>query len=391
MAEKRDYYDILGVQKTASDDEIKQAYRKLAKKYHPDLNPDNREAEERFKEANEAYEVLSDKDKRAKYDQFGHAAFDPNAGFGGGGGFSGFSGSGFTGSFSGFDDILNSMFGGGFGGGRSGSDPNAPMRGDDMRYRMTITFEEAAFGCKKDIQYRREEECAACGGSGAKPGTGARTCPTCKGTGQVRVQQNSLFGMVQSTRPCDACGGTGKLIETPCERCKGKGRVMANMNVTVNIPAGIDDGQTLRVGGKGGMGHNGGPSGDLLVTVSVRSHKRFIREGYDIYLNLSIPMTIAVLGGEVKVPTLSGEVKYQIPEGTQSGTTFRLRGQGIQRLNSTAKGDLYVNVAVEIPKKLNDAQRESFEKFAASMGDEGVSIGGSSEGGVFKRKKGKKK
>lgn len=388
MAEKRDYYEVLGVQKTASDDEIKQSYRKLAKKYHPDLNPGNKEAEEKFKEVNEAYEVLSDKDKRAKYDQFGHAAFDPNAGFGGGG-FSGFSGSGFTGSFSGFDDILNSMFGGGFGG-RS-TNPNAPMRGDDMRYRMTITFEEAAFGCKKDIQYRREEECAACGGSGAKPGTNVKTCPTCKGSGQVRVQQNSFLGMVQSTRTCDTCGGTGKVIETPCERCKGKGRVMTNMNVTVNIPAGIDDGQTLRVGGKGGMGYNGGPAGDMLVTITVRSHKRFIREGADLYLNLSIPMTIAVLGGEVRVPTLSEEVKYQIPQGTQSGTTFRLRNQGIQRLNSQTKGDLYVNVAVEIPSKLTEAQRESFEKFASTMGDAGVSIGGNESGGVFKRKKGRKK
>lgn len=388
MAEKRDYYEVLGVQKTASDDEIKQSYRKLAKKYHPDLNPGSKEAEEKFKEVNEAYEVLSDKDKRAKYDQFGHAAFDPNAGFGGGG-FSGFSGSGFTGSFTGFDDILNSMFGGGFGG-RS-TNPNAPMRGDDMRYRMTITFEEAAFGCKKDIQYRREEECAACGGSGAKPGTNVKTCPTCKGSGQVRIQQNSFLGMVQSTRTCDTCGGTGKVIETPCERCKGKGRVMTNMNVTVNIPAGIDDGQTLRVGGKGGMGYNGGPAGDLLVTITVRSHKRFIREGADLYLNLSIPMTIAVLGGEVRVPTLSEEVKYQIPQGTQSGTTFRLRNQGIQRLNSQTKGDLYVNVAVEIPSKLTEAQRESFEKFAATMGYAGVSIGGNESGGVFKRKTRRKK
>lgn len=392
MAEKKDYYEVLGVQKTASDDEIKQAYRKLAKKYHPDLNPNNKEAEERFKEANEAYEVLSDKDKRAKYDQFGHAAFDPNAGFGGGG-FGGFSGSGFTGSFSGFDDILNSMFGGGFGSSRN-SNPNAPQRGDDMRYRMVITFEEAAFGCKKDIQYRREEQCAACSGSGAKPGTNAKTCPTCKGSGQIRIQQNSLFGMVQTNRTCDTCGGTGKVIETPCERCKGKGRVMKNMNVTVNIPAGIDDGQTLRVGGKGGVGYNGGPDGDLLVSMTVRDHKRFIREGADLYLNLVIPMTIAVLGGDVKVPTLSEEVKYHIPEGTQSGTTFRLRNQGIQRLNSQTKGDLYVNVTVEIPKKLTDVQRNSFESFALTMGDEGISISGdkgNDSGNVFKRKKGRKK
>ena len=238
--DKRDYYDVLGVSKTASDDEIKQAYRKLAKKYHPDLNPGNKEAEEKFKEVNEAYEVLSDKDKRSKYDQFGHAAFDPNAGFGGGG-LSRFSGSGFTGSFTGFDDILNSMFGGGFGR-SSSSRPDAPMGGSDLQYRITISFEEAAFGCKKEIQYRREEVCGACSGTGAAAGSEAKTCPTCKGTGHVRVQQNSFFGTVQSTRTCDACGGTGKIIEKPCERCKGKGRVMVAKTVTVNSPAGIDDG-----------------------------------------------------------------------------------------------------------------------------------------------------
>lgn len=380
--DKRDYYDVLGVLKTASDDEIKQAYRKLAKKYHPDLNPGNKEAEEKFKEINEAYEVLSDKDKRSKYDQFGHAAFDPNAGFGGGG-FSGFSGSGFTGSFTGFDDILNSMFGGGFGR-SSSSRPDAPMGGSDLQYRITISFEEAAFGCKKEIQYRREEFCGACSGTGAAAGSEAKTCPTCKGTGTVRVQQNSFFGMVQSTRTCDACGGTGKIIEKPCERCKGKGRVMVAKTVTVNIPAGIDDGQTLRLGGKGGMGYNGGPDGDLLVTVSVRNHKQFIREGYDLYLNYTIPMTVAVLGGEVTVPTLSGDVKYKIPEGTQSGTTFRLRGQGIQRLNGSTKGDLLVNCTVEIPKRLTDSQREAFEQFAETMGETNAGIG-------IKRKKSRKK
>ena len=380
--DKRDYYDVLGVSKTASDDEIKQAYRKLAKKYHPDLNPGNKEAEEKFKEVNEAYEVLSDKDKRSKYDQFGHAAFDPNAGFGGGG-FSGFSGSGFTGSFTGFDDILNSMFGGGFGR-SSSSRPDAPMGGSDLQYRITISFEEAAFGCKKEIQYRREEVCGACSGTGGAAGSEAKTCPTCKGTGHVRVQQNSFFGTVQSTRTCDACGGTGKIIEKPCERCKGKGRVMVAKTVTVNIPAGIDDGQTLRLGGKGGMGYNGGPDGDLLVTVSVRNHKQFIREGYDLYLNYTIPMTVAVLGGEVTVPTLSGDVKYKIPEGTQSGTTFRLRGQGIQRLNGSTKGDLLVNCTVEIPKRLTDSQREAFEQFAETMGETNAGIG-------IKRKKSRKK
>lgn len=383
---KRDYYEVLGVSKTASDDEIKQAYRKLAKKYHPDLNPGDKEAEEKFKEANEAYEVLSDADKRSKYDQFGHAAFDPNAGFGGGGGFSG---AGFSGSFTGFDDILNSMFGGGFGGGFGGrsSNPNAPTDGDDIRYRITISFEEAAFGCEKKIDYRREEVCSVCSGSGAKPGTGSRTCPSCGGSGQVRVQQNSLFGVMQTMRTCDNCGGSGKLIETPCERCKGKGRVIRNMSENVKIPAGIDNGQTIRASGKGGMGRNGGRNGDLYVTVNVREHKKFIREGCNLYQNITIPITIAVLGGEVTVPTLREDVKYQIPAGTQSGTTFRLRDQGIQKLNSNSKGDMYINVAVEIPKRLNETQRKLFEKFAESMGDSGVSF---DEGEGLRKRKNKK-
>ena len=376
MAEKRDYYEVLGVGKTASDDEIKQAYRKLAKKYHPDLNPNNKEAEEKFKEANEAYEVLSDKDKRAKYDQFGHAAFDPSAGggygygAGGFGGFSGFSSGGFSGSFTGFEDILGSMFCGGFGGGSRSSRANAPMQGDDIRYNLTITFEEAAFGCKKEISYRREEKCASCGGSGAKPGSSTKTCTKCGGTGQVRVQQNTVFGAMMSTRECDACGGTGKIIEQPCEKCRGTGRTSSVIKVAVNVPAGIDDGQTIRIGGKGGAGFNGGPDGDLLVSIRVRNHKQFIREGFNLYINMSIPVTTAVLGGEVKVPTLTGEVKYNIPAGTQSGTTFRLRDQGIQKLQQTGKGDLYVNVTVEIPKRLTDEQRSLFEELAETFGTE---------------------
>ena len=367
MAEKRDYYEVLGVEKTASDDEIKSAYRKLAKKYHPDLNPNNKEAEVKFKEANEAYEVLSDKDKRAKYDQFGHAAFDPAAGAYGGG-FNGFSGAGFTGSFTGFDDILNSMFGGGFGGRSRSARADAPMQGEDLRYSLTITFEEAAFGCKKEISYRREEKCATCGGSGAKPGTSKKTCTRCNGTGQIRVQQNTMLGTMQSVHPCDVCGGTGKIIEQPCETCRGKGRVSNAMKVVVTIPAGIDDGQSIRLGGKGEAGYNGGPDGDLLVTIRVKSSKQFVRDGYNLYTNLTIPVTTAVLGGEVTVPTLSGELKYNIPEGTQSGTTFRMREQGIQKLRLPGKGDLYVNVTVEIPKKLTSEQRELFEKLAESMG-----------------------
>lgn len=381
MADKKDYYEVLGVSKTASDDEIKSAYRKQAKKYHPDLNPGNKEAETKFKEANEAYEVLSDKDKRAKYDQFGHAAFDPSAG-GYGGGYGGFSGNGFTGSFTGFDDILNSMFGGGFGGGSRQSRANAPMEGDDIRYSITITFEEAAFGCKKEIQYRRDEKCPTCGGTGAKSGTTPKTCTACGGTGQVRVQQNGLFGMMTTMRTCDTCGGTGKIVENPCEQCRGKGRLNNAIKVAVNIPAGIDDGQTIRVGGKGGMGYNGGQSGDLLVTVRVKNHKQFIREGFNLYLNMNIPVTTAVLGGDVTVPTLTGEVKYAIPEGTQNGTTFRLRDQGIQKLQQTGKGDLYVNVTVEIPKHLTDGQRKLFEELATAMGEPSVTT---------KKRRGKKR
>lgn len=368
MAEKRDYYEVLGVGKTASDDEIKSAYRKAAKKYHPDLHPGDKEAEEKFKEVNEAYEVLSDKDKRSKYDQFGHSAFDPNA-QGGFGGAYGFSGNGFTGSFTGFDDILNSMFGGAFGGGQRHSRANAPMQGEDLRYSLTISFEEAAFGCKKELQYRKENNCSVCGGTGAKPGTQPKTCPTCKGSGQVRVQQNSLFGMVSTTRVCDSCGGTGKIVEEPCMQCHGKGRVSNPVKAAVTIPAGIDDGQTIRMRGHGEAGHNGGADGDLLITIRVKAHKQFIREGFNLYQNISIPVTTAVLGGEVVVPTLSGNIKYNIPAGTQSGVTFRLREQGIQRLNQTGKGDMFVNVAVEIPKKLTEKQRKLFEELADEMGE----------------------
>lgn len=393
MAAKRDYYEVLGVQKTASDDEIKQAYRKLAKKYHPDLNPNNKEAEEKFKEANEAYEVLSDKDKRAKYDQFGHAAFDPSAGGGYGygasgfGGFSGFSSGGFSGTFNGFEDILGSMFGGGFGGSSRAYSANAAMEGDDLRYNLTITFEEAAFGCKKEISYRREEKCASCGGTGAKPGSSTKTCTKCGGTGQIRVQQNTILGAMMSTRECDACGGTGKIIEQPCDKCRGTGRTSSLMKVSVTIPAGIDDGQTIRIGGKGGAGYNGGPDGDLLVSIRVKNHKQFIREGFDLYINMTIPITTAVLGGEVKVPTLTGEVKYNIPAGTQSGTTFRLRDQGVQKLQQQGKGDLYVNVTVDIPKRLTDEQRRLFEQLAVTFGAERPE-----NGSIFsKMKKGKKK
>ena len=364
MAEKRDYYEVLGLQKGASEDEIKKAFRKMAMKYHPDKNPGNKEAEEKFKEVNEAYSVLSDPDKKSKYDRFGHAGVDPNGM--GGAGFGGFGGAG---GFGGFEDIFD-MFGGAFGGFGGGQQrrSNQPRKGRDLQKAITITFEEAAFGCKKEISYRREEKCATCGGSGAKPGTSKKTCTRCNGTGQIRVQQNTMLGTMQSVHPCDVCGGTGKIIEQPCETCRGKGRVSNAMKVVVTIPAGIDDGQSIRLGGKGEAGYNGGPDGDLLVTIRVKSSKQFVRDGYNLYTNLTIPVTTAVLGGEVTVPTLSGELKYNIPEGTQSGTTFRMREQGIQKLRLPGKGDLYVNVTVEIPKKLTSEQRELFEKLAESMG-----------------------
>ncbi|MBQ7112949.1 MAG: molecular chaperone DnaJ [Clostridia bacterium] len=357
---KADYYEVLGVGREASDSEIKSAFRKAAKQYHPDLHPGDKEAEAKFKEINEAYEVLSDSGKRAKYDQFGHAAFDPAAGAGGGYGGAGFGD---------FSDIFSSVFGGfgGFGGGSAYR--NGPVQGNDLRYNLTITFEEAAFGVRKEILIPREDSCKTCGGSGAKPGTQPTTCTTCGGSGQVRVQQNTPFGSFATVRTCDACGGTGKIIKEPCQDCRGKGRVSKTNRIAVNVPAGINDGQTLTLRGEGEAGHRGGPNGDLYVVITVKPHKLFTRKGFDLYLDMNIPMTVASLGGEIQVPTLSGTVKYSIPEGTQPGTTFRLREQGVQRLNASGKGDLFVRANVQIPKKLNDEQRELMQKLAESFGD----------------------
>ncbi|MBQ6691930.1 MAG: molecular chaperone DnaJ [Clostridia bacterium] len=357
---KADYYEVLGVGREASDSEIKSAFRKAAKQYHPDLHPGDKEAEAKFKEINEAYEVLSDSGKRAKYDQFGHAAFDPAAGAGGGYGGAGFGD---------FSDIFSSVFGGfgGFGGGSAYR--NGPVQGNDLRYNLTITFEEAAFGVRKEILIPREDSCKTCGGSGAKPGTQPTTCTTCGGSGQVRVQQNTPFGSFATVRTCDACGGTGKIIKEPCQDCRGKGRVSKTNRIAVNVPAGINDGQTLTLRGEGEAGHRGGPNGDLYVVITVKPHKLFTRKGFDLYLDMNIPMTVASLGGEIQVPTLSGTVKYSIPEGTQPGTTFRLREQGVQRLNASGKGDLLVRANVQIPKKLNDEQRELMQKLAESFGD----------------------
>ena len=363
MADKRDYYEVLGLQKGASDDEIKKSYRKLAKQYHPDLHPGDKECEEKFKEIGEAYEVLSDADKKAKYDQYGHAAFDPNSGFGGGG---------FGGGFGGFDDlgdILGNIFGGGFGGFGGGQQrANAPQKGENLRVRLTITFEEAAFGCAKEISVPRIEDCEECGGTGAAKGTTADTCPDCKGSGTVRVQQRTPFGVMASTANCRKCGGTGKIINTPCTACGGKGKVRKTRTISVNIPAGIDDGQTISLRGQGHAGVNGGPRGDLLITVSVRSHALFERDGSSILFDMPISFVQAALGAEVEVPTLDGKVKYTIPEGTQTGTTFRLRGKGIPYLNGSGRGDQFVTVTIETPKNLNKEQKELLRKFGEATG-----------------------
>lgn len=352
--DKRDFYDVLGVSKNATEDEIKKAYRKLAKENHPDLHPDDKEAEARFKEANEAYEVLTDSEKKARYDQYGHAGVDPN--FGGGAG-DPFQGVGFD-----ISDIFDSFFGGGFGGGQRRADPNAPRRGGDVQASVTISFEEAAKGCRKKINYQQIETCDDCHGSGAAAGTTAKTCPNCNGSGRVSINQRTPFGVIQSQQTCDRCGGKGKIIETPCKTCDGKGRVRRKKEVEINIPAGIDDDQTLRVGGKGNAGMNGGPAGDLNVDVSVRPHPIFERRGNDVWCDLPITFVQASLGAEVTVPTLDGKVSYKLHEGTQPGDTFKLKGKGIQSLQGRGKGDQFVKVTVEIPRNLNKKQKELLQE-----------------------------
>lgn len=348
MADKRDFYEVLGVSKTAADDEIKKAYRKMAKRYHPDLHPGDAEAEKNFKEVNEAYEVLSDQEKKARYDQFGHAGVDPN--FGGGG--DPFQGAGFD-----IGDIFDSFFGGGFGGARR-SNPNAPRRGSDAQSSVAISFEEAAKGCKKTLTYQRIETCDDCHGSGAAAGSSPKTCTSCNGSGQVRINQRTAFGVVQSTQACDRCRGTGKIIETPCKTCDGKGRVRRKKSLEVSIPAGIDDNQTLSVGGQGNAGVNGGPYGDLHVDVSVRPHPIFERRGNDVWCDMPISFVEAALGADVTVPTLEGKVSYRVHEGTQPGDVFKVKGKGIPSLHGRGKGDQFVRVVVEIPKNLSKKQQE---------------------------------
>ena len=347
MAEKRDFYEVLGVKKGASEDELKKAYRKLAKENHPDLHPGDKECEARFKEINEAYEVLSDPDKRAKYDQFGHAAFDPSQGFGGGGGFGGFEG------FGGFGDIFSDIFGGGFGfGGGGGRNPNAPRKGDNLRATVNIKFEEAAFGVKKDVFVSKIEQ-----------------CHDCKGTGTVMSTKRTPFGMVQSSEQCPKCKGRGKIIHSPCKTCRGIGSVRRQHKVSVSIPAGIDDGQTISLKGQGNAGLNGGPAGDLLITVLVQPHARFERDGASILLDQEISFAQAALGAEVEVPTLDGKVKLNIPEGTQSGTTFRLKGKGVPFLRNGGRGDQFVTVNVAVPRSMTSTQKNALRRYAETMGE----------------------
>ena len=356
---KRDYYEVLGVDKSASDDEIKKAYRKAAKKYHPDLNPGDEAAEKKFKEVNEAYEVLSDSEKRARYDQFGHAGVDPNFGAGGGG----FDG-GFTGDFGDLGDIFSSFFGGGFGGGRR-NNPNAPKRGNDTAASVTISFEEAAKGCEKTVRVTKIDNCKECGGSGAEKGSTPKTCPVCHGTGQVSATQRTPFGVVQTQQVCNNCHGRGKIIDKPCHTCAGKGRIRHTVEQTVKIPAGIDDAQVINMRGGGDAGVNGGPAGDLRININVRPHPIFTRNGYDVYCEIPITFTQAALGDEITVPTLDGKVKFQIHEGTQPDDEFKLKGKGIQRLNYSGRGDQYVKIIVEVPKDLSKAQKEKLKAFDA--------------------------
>ena len=364
MAEKRDFYEVLGVKKGASEDELKKAYRKLAKENHPDLHPGDKECEARFKEINEAYEVLSDPDKRAKYDQFGHAAFDPSQGFGGGGGFGGFEG------FGGFGDIFSDIFGGGFGfGGGGGRNPNAPRKGDNLRATVNIKFEEAAFGVKKDVFVSKIEQCHDCKGTGCAEGTTAEVCPDCKGTGTVMSTKRTPFGMVQSSEQCPKCKGRGKIIHSPCKTCRGIGSVRCQHKVSVSIPAGIDDGQTISLKGQGNAGLNGGPAGDLLITVLVQPHARFERDGASILLDQEISFAQAALGAEVEVPTLDGKVKLNIPEGTQSGTTFRLKGKGVPFLRNGGRGDQFVTVNVAVPRSMTSTQKNALRRYAETMGE----------------------
>jgi len=359
---KRDYYEVLGLDKGADEQSIKKAYRKMAMKYHPDKNPGDKQAEENFKELNEAYEVLGDANKRARYDQFGHAGVNGN----GQGGFEGFSGGG----FGGFDDIFGDifdMFGGGFSNGRKKS---GPQKGSDLKYELSISFDEAAFGVEKEISISRHEKCGECHGSGATPGTSQKNCSKCNGSGEVRYAQRTPLGQFVNVKTCDVCHGEGSITENPCKECKGTGKILKNKKIDIKIPAGVDTGSVIPLRGEGEPGLKGGPSGDLYIVVRVRPHEIFQRDGNDILCEIPITFVQATLGDELVVPSLDGRIKYKIPEGTQSGTVFRIKAKGIPNLKGYGRGDLYVKVVVEIPKKLNDKQKELLTKFADISGED---------------------
>lgn len=369
MAEKRDFYEMLGVTKSASDDEIKKAYRKKAKQYHPDLNPDDKEAEAHFKEVNEAYEVLSDKQKKAQYDQFGRAGVDPNYGAGAGGPGGGYSYAG-TGDFS---SIFEDFFGGGFGGGGSRQvrrDPTAPMRGKDREITLSLTFMEAAKGTTKTISFTRLDECPVCHGTGAEKGYIPVTCPDCNGLGEVTTQQRTILGMMQSTQACPRCRGTGQIIEKPCPECNGQKRVSKKHTLDVQVPEGIDDRQSFVLSGQGDAGLNHGQNGDIYVTVNVRPDPLFKRKGNDIYCEMPVTLTQAVLGAKVTVPTIDGKVEYDIPAGTQPDTVFRLRGKGIKGVGGRSRGDQFITAKVEIPKNLTREQKDAVIQLEKLLGDE---------------------
>lgn len=356
---KRDFYEVLGVTKGASDDEIKKAYRREAKKYHPDLHPGDKEAEAKFKEVNEAYEVLSDSEKKSRYDQFGHAGVDPNFGAGGGG----------FGGFDDFGDIFSNIFGGGFGGFGGGQRRNGPVRGSDIRQTIDITFEEAAFGCKKNITVTRAENCSTCNGTGAKPGTSPTTCKRCNGQGQVRTQTRTPLGYMTNIGTCPDCNGSGKIVTDPCKDCRGTGRVRKQKTIEINIPQGINHGQTMQVSGQGEPGQRGGPTGDLLVTIRIKPHPIYKREDYDVFIEIPITFVQAALGATIRVPTLDGVVEYDIPEGTQTGTIFKLRNKGVPYIRGKNRGDQYVTVEIEVPKNMSSKQKEILKEFDQASSD----------------------
>lgn len=365
MADKRDYYEVLGLQKGASEDEIKKAFRKMAMKYHPDRNPDNKEAEEKFKEVNEAYEILSDPEKKQRYDQFGHAGVDPNAGFGGGG----FGGAGGFGGFGGFEDIFD-MFGGGFGGfGGGGRRRNGPQKGRDLQKTVTIDFTEALFGCSKEIEISKNVRCKTCNGEGTEPGTAKRTCDQCGGSGQVSQVKQTPFGRFQNVVSCPKCNGSGQIIENPCHECGGEGSIRSRIKIKVDIPAGVDNDNMITLRGQGEPGVNGGPEGDLYVITHVKPHSIYKRRDYNLYIDLPITYDQAVLGDKVRVPGFGESYSYTIPAGTQSGSEFRLKGKGVVNPRTGRKGDLYVRVIVEIPTKVSSKEKKAIRQMAEAMSE----------------------